>query len=135
MRVTVRPAVPAELPRLQAMLFEQRAFFEQQDLSRAVVYVAEFGGEIVGFCAARLVMQVEPLLLDPVFTKHAPRFAQAKATLGLISAIDGWIASPDNKSGVRWYFCSIVGKRMQQLALHFGMYRTYIKSKFFSRKT
>lgn len=136
MRVTIRPAVPADLPRLQAMLYEQRAFYEQQDLSKAVVYVAEYGGEIVGMCGARWVMQVEPLLLAPDFQKYAPRFAQQKATLGLIRAIDSWIGDRErNTSGVHWYFCSIVGKTMRKLALSFGMTRVYQRSKFFGRDT
>lgn len=136
MRVTVRPAVPADLPRLQALLYEQRREFEQQDLRQSITYVAEYGGEIVGFCSARLVMQVEPLLLAPLFKKRAPRFAQAKATLGLIREVDGWIADRErNKSGIHWYFCTITGRTMQKLAMSFGMIRVYAKSKFFGRDT
>lgn len=136
MRVTIRPAVPADLPRLQAMLYEQRAFYEQQDLSKAVVYVAEYGGEIIGLCGARLIFQVEPLLLAPEFKKYAPRFAQQKATLGLIRGVDDWIGDRQrNLSGIHSYFCSIVGRTMRQLALSFGMVAVYRKSKFFGRDT
>lgn len=136
MRVTVRPAVPADLPRLQELLYEQRAFYEQQDLSKAVVYVAEYGGEIVGLCGARLIFQVEPLLLVPTFQKHAPRFAQAVATYKLIRGVDGWIGDREkNLSGIHSYFCSIVGRTMRKLALSFGMLPVYQKSKFFGRDT
>jgi hypothetical protein len=118
------------------MLSEQRALYEQQDLSHAIVYVAEFGGEIVGFCAARLMFQVEPLLLDVNFKKLAPIFSRQKATLGLIRAVDGWIADrKQNVSGIHSYFCSIPGRTMRQLALAFGMLPVYQKSKFFGRDT
>src|SRR6266568_2582868 len=106
MRVTIRPASSCDLPRLQAMLYEQRAFYEQQDLSKAIVYVAEYGGEIVGLCAVRLIFQVEPLLLAPEFQKLAPHFAVQRATLGLINAIESWIASEQNTSGIRLYLCA-----------------------------
>lgn len=136
MRVTIRPALVADLPRLQEMLREQRHLYEQQDLSKAIVYVAEFGGEIVGFCGARLIFQVEPLLLDTKFKKLAPHFARQKATLGLIRAVDSWIADrKQNKSGIYSYFCSIPGRTMRQLALAFGMLPVYQKSKFFGRDT
>jgi len=118
------------------MLYEQRGLYEQHNLSRAVVYVAEYDGEIVGFCAARLIFQVEPLLLDSKFKKLGPRFARQKATLGLIRAVDSWIADrKQNLSGIHSYFCSIPGRTMRQLALAFGMLPVYQKSKFFGRDT
>lgn len=136
MRVVIRAAVPGDIPRLQEMLYQQRDLYEQQDLSRAIVYVAECNEEIVGFCGARLIFQVEPLLLDSKFKKLAPRFARQKATLGLIRAVDSWIADRrQNLSGIHSYFCSIPGRTMRQLALAFGMLPVYQKSKFFGRDT
>lgn len=135
-RVTVRPALAEEIPELQARLAEQKEFYEQHDLSKTIVFVAEYGGVIVGFSAARLIWQVEPLLLVPDFQKHAPRFARRKATYLLIRELDRWIADRQrNLTGLHSYFCSIVGKTMRQLALSFGMTQVYPKSKFFGRDT
>lgn len=135
-RVTVRDARVADLDELHRRLFEQRDKYEQQDLSKCIVMVAEYDGKIVGFSAARLTWQVEPLLLVPEFTGSAPHFAQQKATYMLIREIDGWIADRNrNTTGLHSYFCSIVGRRMRKLAVSFGMLPVYIKSKFFGRDT
>lgn len=135
-RVTVRPARPEDLPTLQQMLKEQSEFYEQQDLSKTILFVAEFGSEIVGFSAGRLIWQVEPLLLTKQFQKTGPHFAQQKATYLLIRELDRWIADRQrNLTGLHSYFCSIVGKRMRNLALSFGMLRVYPKSQFFGRDT
>jgi hypothetical protein len=133
-RVTVRPARPEDLPELQRRLLEQRGAYEQQDLRKTILYVAEYDGKIVGFSAARMIWQIEPLLLTPEFKKKAPHFARQKATYLLIRELDRWIADRQrNLTGIHWYFCSIVGKTMQQLAVSFGMLRVYPKSKFFGR--
>jgi len=135
-RVSVRDAIAAELPTLQEMLYRQRHFYEQQDLSKAIVKVAEFGEETVGFGAARLTWQVEPILLGPRFKKFGPHFAQQKATYLLIRELDRWIADRQrNLTGLHSYFCSIPGQRMQELALSFGMVPVYKNSKFFGRDT
>lgn len=134
--VTVRPARKEDLPILQKRLAEQGDFYEYQDLAKTICYIAEYDGQIVGFCAARPTMQIEPLLLTPDFTKNAPRFSQAKATTLLIRAVDGWIADRTlNKSGLHSYFCSIRGRVMQRLALSFGMIHIYKKCNFYGRDT
>jgi hypothetical protein len=135
-RVTVRDAVLADLPELQTRLKEQAQFYEQQDLSRCIVMVAEYDGQIVGFAAARLIWQVEPLLLVPEFKKHAPHHARQKATYLLIRAIDNWIGDRQrNTTKLHSYFCSIVDRTMRKLAVSFGMWPVYSKSKFFGRDT
>ncbi len=135
-KVSIRTATDADLPLLQDHLAKEKPTWEQGDLRLSIVYVAEFGGEIVGFCGARLVWQVEPLVLFRNFEKHAPHFAQQKATYRLIQAVDGWIADRRrNTTGIYSYFCRIVGRRMQMLALSFGMIRTYTNGKFFGRDT
>src|SRR5579862_1062491 len=88
-RVTVRPAVRGELPHLHDLLAEQADYFEQNPLDQSIVFVAEYGGDVVGFVAARLQWQIEPLLLAKRFKECAPDSAKRKATYLLISAIDG----------------------------------------------
>lgn len=125
-----------DLPILQAMLKAQGDYFEQQDLSRSIVFVTEFEGRIVGFSAARVVWQIEPLLLDASFKKLGSPHAQRKATYLLIRELDNWIADrARNVSGIHSYFCTIRGRTMQKLALSFGMLRVYRWAKFFGRDT
>ncbi len=124
-RVTERDAVLSELPYLQEKLKEQSHYFEQHDLSQCIVKVVEYDGQIVGFAAARLVFQVEPVMLFPEF-REAPHFAQQRATLLLIRGIDAWVMDTQrNLSGITTYFCFILSRRMQKLAAAFGMLRCY----------
>jgi hypothetical protein len=134
-RVSVRPAGREEIPELTKLLREQADYFEQNDISRSILFVAEYDEEIVGFCAARLQFQIEPLLLTRKFKQHGPHFAQAKATYLLIREMDRWIANPEkNRTGISYYFCHIRDKTMQKLALSFGMTRVYF-GKFFGRES
>lgn len=134
--VSVRDAIRADLPTLQEMLYRQRHFYEQQDLSKTITKVAEYGNEIIGLSAARLVWQVEPVLLAPRFRKLAPQFAQRKATYLLIRELDSYIGDRErNATGLHSYFCAIPGQRMQELALSFGMMPVYRSCKFFGRDT
>lgn len=135
-RVTVRPAKTEDLPELQRLLQEQLNRYEQQDISKTIAMVVEYHGRIVGFTAARLTWQVEPLLLADDFAKHAPLFARRKATYLLIREIDAWIGDRSrNSTGLHSYFCSIPGRTMRKLALAFGMLPVYQRSKFFGRDT
>jgi hypothetical protein len=132
-KVTIRPATDADLPLLASWLAAQ-TYFEIVDLPQMIVYVAEFGGQIVGFGAARLMWQVEPIFLEPMFKRHAPHFARARATLGLIRAVERWIADRrQNTTGIYSYFCFIKGRVMQQLAEAYGMWRIYRGGRFYRR--
>jgi len=133
-QVTVRPARLEDLLILRSMLHEQRRYFEQQLLTHSIVFVAEYQGEIVGFSAARVIWQIEPILLDPLFSKTAPLFARQKATYLLIRELDAWLADRSkNVSGIYSYFCTIRGRIMQKLAMSFGMLRVYRRSQFFGK--
>lgn len=132
--VTVRPATLEEIPTITALLREQADYFEQNyDLRRCIVFVAEYGGDIVGFTAARLQWQVEPLLLTKQFTRNGPHFARQKAAYLLIRELDCWLRDPKkNTTGIHYYFCHIRDKTMQKLAVSFGMTRVYF-GKFFGK--
>jgi len=135
--VTVRPATKEDLHELHWHLHDQRDYFEQQDLRKAIVMVIEQDGEIVGFGAARLAWwQIEPILLTRNFKKRGSKHAQRKATYLLIRELDRWIGDrARNLSGIHSYFCSINGRTMQKLAVSFGMWQIYRKCKFFGRDT
>lgn len=125
-----------DLPILQAMLKAQGDYFEQQDLSRTIPFVAELEGRVVGFGSARLIWQIEPILLDPAFKKLGSPHAQRKATYLIIRNLDSWLGDRSkNLSGIHSYFCTIRGRTMQKLALSFGMLRVYRWAKFFGRDT
>lgn len=135
MTVTVRAAKVEDVPRLQEMLQEQSLSYEQQDLLKTIAFVVEYDGQLVGFSACRLTWQVEPVLLDETFRKHAPHFAQQKATYLLIREADRYIADREkNRTGIYSYFCSIKNKTMQKLAKSFGMWPVYLNCKMFGRE-
>jgi hypothetical protein len=132
-KVSIRPATDADLPLLAGWLASQ-TYFEIVCLPQMIVYVAEFEGKIVGFGAARLIFQIEPIFLEPTFKRHAPHFARARATLGLIRALEGWIADRrQNTTGIYSYFCFIKGRVMQKLAEAYGMWRIYRGGRFYGR--
>lgn len=132
-RVTIRQATNDDLPYLAQRLSEQ-TYFEIVDLPKMIVYVAEYDAKIIGFGAARLMWQVEPIYLTPEFIQFAPHFARQKATLGLIRAIEGWIADrARNTTGIYSYFCFIKRRVMQQLAEAYGMWRIYTGGRFYGR--
>lgn len=133
MRVTIRPANKEDLPYLDQRLREQ-SYFERVDVTKMVVFIAEYDGKIVGFTAARLVWQVEPLMLFDEFVNYAPHFARQKATFGLIRAIDAWLADRNrNTTGIYTYFCFVKRRIMQQLAEAFGMLHIYRGGRFYGR--
>lgn len=133
-RVICRPATSAELPYLAARLAEDPKF-EKVDLKESIVYVTEYDGQLVGFGAARLMWQVEPLFLFPEFKKHGPGFARKRATYLLIRELDAWIFDPErNTTKIFQYFCFITDRVMQKLALSFQMLPAYVGGKFFGRR-
>ena len=133
-KVETRPARVDEIEYLQARLAEDPTY-EKVDLKTSIVFVDVYDGQLVGFGAARLIFQVEPLYLFPEFKKNAPKFAQKRATYQLIKALDAWIFDPErNKSGIRQYFCFILDKTMQKLALAFNMLPAYTGGAFFGRR-
>ena len=132
-RVSFRPATEADIPELFERLKEQASYFEQVDLRKMIVFVAEYEGKIVGFTGARQVWQIEPILLTPEFVKTAPHFSQQKATLGLINIITYWLKDTRNNPYLRFFFCVIKGRTMQKLAAHWGMLRIYQKCGFYGK--
>lgn len=134
-RVTSRPARLDEIEYLQQRLAQPSPYkYEDHDLSKCVVFVAEYDGAIVGFSAARLQWQIEPVMLFPEFQKFGPHFAQQRATFLLIKELHQWISDRGrNLTEIRSYFCYILRPRMQKLAASFGMQRWYRGGKFFGR--
>lgn len=132
-RATIRPAKQIDMSYLAKRLAE-KSRNEQVDLNQAIVFVVEYGENIVGFSAARLIWQIEPVMLFDEFKHRAPHIARQRATYLLITAVDRWIADrARNTTGIHSYFCFVKDRVMQKLATHFGLLRIYVGGKFFGR--
>lgn len=107
---------------LQEMLARQ-PYFEYQDLRIAIVFVAEFEGQIAGMITGRMIWQLPTLLLEK---EKLPRNSQRRATLMLVCAMDAFLGDRSkNLSGIYSYFCVIKGGMMKYLADRFGLFRLY----------
>lgn len=132
-QVTTRPATREDIPYLQKRLSETPRN-EQVNLEQCIVGVVEYGGRPVGFTAARLIWQIEPVMLFPEFIETAPHFARQRATFMLIRWIERWLADRSkNTTPIGSYFCFITNRVMQKLAVSFGMLRIYTGGKFFGK--
>lgn len=97
--VTIRKAKLHDLPKLQKWIDAYGG--ETFDLSKELVFVAEQDGEICGFMPLRIVFQMEPLLVD---RKHFNKLTCSRAAVMLCKAAETWIAGPENRTGIKWYF-------------------------------
>lgn len=131
-QVEIRDMRPDDLEYLRARL-GLKPHNEQVDLERAIVGVVEYEGVAVGFVAARLMWQIEPVMLFDEFKKYAPRFARRRATLSMVRWIESKISDPAVNHGIASYFCFITDRVMQKLAAAYGMLRIYTGGKFFGR--
>lgn len=121
----VRPAAKADLGALYAEL--RAGDHEAVDLGRAVVFVAEDERGLAGFIAARLTLQVEPLLL---FRRLEEKGARRRATLLLARAMDAYLP----RFGLRGYYAFIRDRAFQGLARAFGMRDVYETERCFLRE-
>lgn len=135
----VRPAEVGELSFLQAKLAQrEQDGFEQLDLRKSVVLVAEDDELRAGLVSARLMWQVEPLILFPEFERTSLPIARKKATYLLARHIEDYIADrARNRTGLHSFFAFIEDRnpRMQGLARHIGWMPVYRKGKFFGKDT
>jgi hypothetical protein len=137
-RATTRWARIVDVPYLTERLAEDPTF-EKIDLTESIVRVVEYDDAIVGFGAIKLAWRVEPVFLFPEFKKHAPRMAQQRATYLLIRDLDSYIMGEEvdglkDTVGIKQYFCFILDKTMQKLALAFKMLPAYTGGAFFGRR-
>lgn len=138
--IRTRPAKMTELGFLQAKhaSVAQAKGHEQLDLSKSVVFVAEDDrdGLTCGLIAARMVWQVEPLILFPEFERTSPKAAMKRATYSLARAIEQYIGDPvRNATPVKFFFAVIENRnpRMQDLARHIGWQQVYPGCKIFGK--
>jgi hypothetical protein len=146
--IMVRPAKLEETSWLQGNL-NQRVHdgYEQFDLRRAVVFVAEDteDGLRAGMVCARLrtspvtmapMWIVEPLVLFRQFIRVSALHSQRKATYLLAKTIEAYIADRSrNTTGVHSFFVHIENKNkaMHGLARHIGW--KPVKYKLYTKET
>jgi len=115
----IRPAVLADLPELTKWLITSPG--EEYDLSQAIVFIAEEGGKTMGFLAARMVWQIEPLLVR----QDIQTIKASRAALLLYRAFEGWLKGPQNTTGVRWFFAVTRSEAVKGWARRLGWLRIY----------
>lgn len=117
----IRQARAEEIPYLKQRLAETEG--EQVDLDAARVWVAVEGEKIQGLLSARLVWQVEPLLIFPEVRNTMTR---RRAGLGMYRAFENWLADPtQNRTEIRWFFAVTRSKAVKQWAKRLGWLRQY----------
>lgn len=96
----IRQARADEIPYLKSRLAETEG--EHIDLDAARVWVAVERHRIVGMMSARMVWQVEPLL---IFPEVKNKMTRRRAGLGMYRAFEKWLADPtQNRTGIFWFF-------------------------------
>lgn len=118
--VKIRRAIASDIPCLQDWLNAYGG--ETFDLSRELVFVAEDDGELCGFLPLRFIIQLEPLLVD---REHFNKLTCSRAALMLCRAAETWIAGPENRTGIRWYFAISRSKAVWAWAERLGWHRLY----------
>jgi hypothetical protein len=110
----------------------RQAKLDCDDLERRIVFVIKHGDVVSGCVAARLVFQIEPLYLTPEFTRDASPVTLRRTVFKLANAMMGWLAGPENQTGIRWAFAYIVKKPMQEATKEYGFTPVYRRGKFFA---
>lgn len=133
--ITIRPARESDLETLNRITAETKNS-EPQDYRRTVPFVAEIDGEVVGFIAARMVWQIEPLYLDPAWKRRVQRYAPhlvRRVVYLLAKKIDDWLSDRGNNPYVRSYFAHSLNRGFEKLMMHWGMHRLYMRGRFYGK--
>lgn len=126
-QVTVRKADSLDIPFLQNEL--KSTDWEQIDLNKSLVWVAEYEGKPFMFGALRLVYQLEPILK---FRSHdIPKSAQKLGMYKLYKTIENYMFDPEqNKTGIYWMFAHMLEEKVYKWAKWAGWHRCYDKGYF-----
>lgn len=120
-RVEVRQAYAEEIPFLRAQL--KKTDGEQIDLDQARIWVAVHEGKIVGMLPARMMWQLEPLLIFPEYENPITR---SRAGLLLYRAAEKWLGDrSQNRTGIHWFFAITRSKAVKGWAQRLGWFRQY----------
>jgi hypothetical protein len=96
---------------------------ERIELHGTPVWVAEQDGKLVGFIAARLVWQIEPMT---VFPEVRNKMTRRRVTRQLYRAVASWLGDRDlNGTGVHLAFAVTRSFAVMQWAKAMGWFRQY----------
>jgi hypothetical protein len=117
-RLTAREEIPAMQRRLEEL------GSEYIDLSSTPSWVAlDEEGTIIGILPARLVWNLEPLL---VFPEVKNKVTASRACLGLFRAAEAWLSDrAKNTTGIYWYFIKTRSEAVKQWAKRLGWFRQW----------
>lgn len=112
-----------EIPYLHKRLKE--ASSEPIDLYKTPSWIAEDDetGKILGVLPARLVWNLEPLLIFPEVDN---KITASRAALGLFKAAEAWLHDPTkNNTGIYWYFIKTRSQNVINWASRLGWFRQW----------
>jgi hypothetical protein len=117
----IRQARAAELPHIQARLEAENS--EDIGIDTARIFVAVEDGQILGVLAARMVWQLQPLVIFPEVRNKAKR---RRAGLGMFRAAQEWLGSRSlNRTGIHWFFAVTRSRPCMGWLKSLGMLRQY----------
>lgn len=129
MSLVIRRADTLDLPFLQ--IEQQKTNWEQVDLKKSLVWVAEWEEQVFAFIALRLVWQFEPLM---VFRREGiPKHIQKKGCTLLYRAATKFLYDPmQNTTGIHWAFLHTNFTHVEKWMKKLNWHRCYAKGKMFA---
>lgn len=129
--VTVRHVVLEDIPWLTEKL--KACDSEELELHRMPCWIAEEDGIPIGILGARMVWQLQPLL---IFPEAKNKITRSRACYRLYEAAVAWLGNRElNGSGVHWFFAVTRSKGVKAWAKRLGWFRQYKGTAFFIKHT
>jgi hypothetical protein len=124
----IRHVVPADIPYLHQRMKELGSEFV--DLNTMPSWVAtDDEGKILGVLPARLVWNLEPLLIFPEVTN---KLTASRAALGMFRAAEAWLSDPSkNITGINWYFIKTYSEAVKGWAKRLGWFEQWVGATFY----
>ncbi len=125
--LSIRHVEPKDFESLRQRLKENHS--EALDLERMPCWIAEDDGKVIGVLGARLVWQLQPLLIFPE-TKN--KITRSRACFHLYRVATAWLGNRDlNRTGIHWFFAVTYSKGVKAWAKRLGWFRQYKGTAFF----
>src|SRR5260370_6757137 len=124
----LRTVHPDDISYLQHRMKELGSEFI--DLSTTPAWFAtDHSGNILGVLAARLVWQLQPLL---IFPEVENKMTRRRSAIGLYRAAEAWISNRLlNTTGIHWFFAVTRSEGVISWAKKLGWFQQYIGTTFF----
>ncbi len=129
--ITTRTADIYDVPYLNGLLRTHFPKWEQIDFHQSHTIIAELDGKPFASCSARLVWQIEPLLVLDESVGHLTKLRGLRA---VFKAMERWIADPArNQTGIFTFVVHMCSETVLKWARKLGML-TFDQG-FFASKT